>query len=76
MSTKATLAHHSEPEDGKPSWHLYEEVFEAGVVYLQLEGGTGRFHDAWKPGTRARHRATAIADRNSKATRPAHHRTS
>ncbi|WP_334022014.1 hypothetical protein [Burkholderia orbicola] len=37
MSTKATLAHH-DSEDGKPSWHLYEEVFESGVVYLQLEG--------------------------------------
>ncbi|ALE53339.1 hypothetical protein AC233_00335 [Burkholderia sp. HB1] len=38
MSTKATLAHHRNSEGGKPSWHLYEEVFEAGVVYLQLEG--------------------------------------
>ncbi|MFM0114959.1 hypothetical protein [Paraburkholderia nemoris] len=38
MGTKITLAHHSESEDGNPSWQLYEEVFEAGVVYLQLEG--------------------------------------
>ncbi|VWC46125.1 hypothetical protein BAR24066_07377 [Burkholderia arboris] len=37
MSTKATLAHH-DSEDGKPSWHFYEEVFETGVVYLELEG--------------------------------------
>ena len=38
MSTKATLAHHNSDEAEKPSWHLYEEVFEAGVVYLELEG--------------------------------------
>jgi hypothetical protein len=38
MSTKATLAHHNSDETDKPSWHLYEEVFEAGVVYLELEG--------------------------------------
>ncbi|WP_109484193.1 hypothetical protein [Paraburkholderia sp. C35] len=37
MGTKATLAHH-ESEDGKPSWRLYEELFEGSVVYLQLEG--------------------------------------
>ena len=37
MSTKATLAKH-DSEDGKPAWHLYEELFEAGVVYLELEG--------------------------------------
>lgn len=37
MSTKATLAYHRS-EVGEPSWHLYEEVFEAGVVYLELEG--------------------------------------
>jgi hypothetical protein len=37
MSTKATLAHHD--SDGSAlSWHLYEEVFEAGVVYLELRG--------------------------------------
>ena len=38
MSTKATLAHHHSDEADKPSWHLYEEVFDPGVVYLQLEG--------------------------------------
>lgn len=38
MSTKATLAHHSSDEADKPSWHLYQEVFEPGVVYLELEG--------------------------------------
>jgi hypothetical protein len=38
MSTKATLAHHHADEAHKPSWHFYEEVFERGVVYLQLEG--------------------------------------
>ncbi|CAJ0793670.1 Hsp20/alpha crystallin family protein [Ralstonia mannitolilytica] len=37
MSTKATLANH--PSEGdEPAWHLYEEVFEAGVVYLELCG--------------------------------------
>lgn len=37
MSTKSTLAHrHS--ENAEPAWHLYEEVFEAGVVYLELRG--------------------------------------
>jgi len=34
VSTKATLAHHA----GDLSWHLYEEAFEAGVVYLELQG--------------------------------------
>lgn len=34
VSTKATLAH----RDGDLSWHLYEEVFEPGVVYLDLNG--------------------------------------
>ena len=37
MSTKATLAH-GDSEGGKPAWRLYEELFESGVVYLQLEG--------------------------------------
>jgi hypothetical protein len=37
MSTKATLVHH-DSEGDEPSWHLYEEVFEAGVVYLELRG--------------------------------------
>jgi hypothetical protein len=37
MSTKATLAFH--PTEGdEPGWHLYEEVFESGVVYLELRG--------------------------------------
>ncbi|MGF6956610.1 hypothetical protein [Paraburkholderia youngii] len=36
MSTKATLAYH--PAEGdEPSWHLYEEVGESRVVYLELE---------------------------------------
>ena len=38
MSTKATLAHHDSEQAGEPSWHFYEEVFEAGVVYLELQG--------------------------------------
>lgn len=38
MSTKATLAHQNSDEADKASWHLYEELFEAGVVYLELEG--------------------------------------
>ncbi|RKF50131.1 hypothetical protein [Paraburkholderia fungorum] len=38
MSTKATLAHHHSDHAGEPSWHFYEEVFEAGVVYLELRG--------------------------------------
>jgi hypothetical protein len=37
MSTKATLAH-QDAEGDNPAWHLYEEVFEAGVVYLELRG--------------------------------------
>ncbi|MGF6658190.1 hypothetical protein OKW34_008780 [Paraburkholderia youngii] len=37
MSTKATLAHH-DGEGDEPDWHLYEEVFESGVVYLEIEG--------------------------------------
>lgn len=37
MSTKATLAQY-DGGDRKPSWHLYEEVFEAGVAYLELRG--------------------------------------
>jgi hypothetical protein len=43
MSTKATLAHH-DPGNGEPSWHLYEEVFEAGVVYLELRGVSVELH--------------------------------
>jgi hypothetical protein len=37
MSTEATLAHHH-AEAGEPSWHLFGEVFEAGVVYLEPRG--------------------------------------
>ncbi|MGF6776189.1 hypothetical protein [Paraburkholderia sp. GAS334] len=37
MSTKATLSHHVSTAR-EPSWHFYEEVFEAGVVYLELRG--------------------------------------
>lgn len=38
MSTKATLASHHSEKSGEPSWHFYEEVLEAGVVYLELRG--------------------------------------
>ncbi|MDR6493174.1 hypothetical protein J2797_003070 [Paraburkholderia terricola] len=38
MSTKVTLAYHHSEQTAEPSWHLYEEVFEAGVVYLELNG--------------------------------------
>lgn len=37
MSTKATLAHYQSGAS-EPSWHFYEEVFVAGVVYLELRG--------------------------------------
>jgi hypothetical protein len=37
MSTKATLASHF-AEGDQPTWHLYEEVFESGVVYLEICG--------------------------------------
>lgn len=37
MSTKSTIRH-SESNAELPAWHLYEEVFEAGVVYLELAG--------------------------------------
>jgi hypothetical protein len=37
MGTIATLAQH-EPGDDKPAWRLYEELFESGVVYLELPG--------------------------------------
>ena len=37
MSTKATLSHHISAA-GEPSWHFYEEVFEEGVVYLEVRG--------------------------------------
>lgn len=35
MSTKATIA---TSNGGEPSWRLYEELFEPGVVYLELNG--------------------------------------
>jgi hypothetical protein len=37
MSTKLTLACHR-AEGDEPTWHLYEEPFESGVVYLELRG--------------------------------------
>lgn len=37
MSTKATLASNY-PEDTGLSWRIYEELFEPGVVYLELNG--------------------------------------
>ncbi|GAB2876057.1 hypothetical protein GCM10027093_09430 [Paraburkholderia jirisanensis] len=37
MSTKSTIAHQEATGDGA-GWHFYEECFEPGVVYLQLEG--------------------------------------
>ena len=37
MGTKITLvAHHTEGDE--PAWRLYEEAFESGVVYLEIEG--------------------------------------
>ena len=37
MGTKITLVcHHAEGDE--PAWRLYEEVFESGVVYLEIEG--------------------------------------
>ena len=37
MSTKATLAYY--PAEGdEPTWYLYEELFESGVVYLEIRG--------------------------------------
>ncbi|KDR26685.1 hypothetical protein BG57_26015 [Caballeronia grimmiae] len=38
MSTKATLAHHESNDASEPSWRLYEEIFETGIVYLELNG--------------------------------------
>jgi hypothetical protein len=37
MGTTKTLDFH-ESDDRKTSWRLYEEQFEPGVVYLELEG--------------------------------------
>ena len=36
MSTKATLQHH-QSTDGDLAWHLYEDAFEDGVVYSEIE---------------------------------------
>ncbi|MFL9903344.1 hypothetical protein PQR71_35310 [Paraburkholderia fungorum] len=50
MSTKATLANHHSDQAGEPSWHLYEEVFETGVVYLELRGINVELHTReWGP---------------------------
>lgn len=38
MSTKATLAYHHSEQTSEPPWHFYEEVLEAGFVYLELQG--------------------------------------
>lgn len=38
MGTTGTLAFHQSTGSGEPSWRLYEELFEAGVVYLALDG--------------------------------------
>ncbi|WP_250435076.1 hypothetical protein [Caballeronia sp. ATUFL_F2_KS9A] len=38
MSVNATLARYKSEGSKEPSWHLYEDVFETGVVYLQLQG--------------------------------------
>jgi hypothetical protein len=43
MSTKSTLAHHQTAGD-EPGWHLYEETFEAGVIYLELRGVQVEMH--------------------------------
>lgn len=37
MGTHITLAA-NDGTDSEPSWRLYDEVFEAGVVYLELRG--------------------------------------
>ncbi|MFM0008428.1 hypothetical protein PQR57_46980 [Paraburkholderia dipogonis] len=37
MSTKATIRSHLQQGE-LPAWHLYEEVFEPGVIYLELRG--------------------------------------
>ncbi|WP_321930556.1 hypothetical protein [Paraburkholderia guartelaensis] len=37
MSIKTTLARHC-AEGDETAWHLYREVFESGVVYLELGG--------------------------------------
>ncbi len=42
MSTKSTIKSH-DSKGSEPSWHLYEDVFEPGVVYLRLEGVEAEF---------------------------------
>jgi hypothetical protein len=37
MGTTGTLDTY-ESSDGKTSWRLYEELFESGAVYLELNG--------------------------------------
>lgn len=37
MGTTGTLDRY-ESDDGKTSWRLYEELFESGAVYLELNG--------------------------------------
>lgn len=37
MGTTGTLDTY-ESEDGKTSWRLFEELFESGAVYLELNG--------------------------------------
>ena len=47
MSTRVTIAHHDPdaPDAANgPSWHLYEEALEAGVVYLELAGVNVTLH--------------------------------
>ncbi|MGF6956604.1 hypothetical protein [Paraburkholderia youngii] len=43
MSTKITLASY-DPEDTELGWHLYEEAFESGGVYLELDGVDVKLH--------------------------------
>jgi hypothetical protein len=38
MGTTGTPAFHRSTGPDEPSWRLYEELFEAGVVYLALDG--------------------------------------
>ncbi|MFM0006271.1 hypothetical protein PQR57_35455 [Paraburkholderia dipogonis] len=38
MGTTSTLAFHQSTGAGELSWRLYEELFEAGAVYLELDG--------------------------------------
>ncbi|AGR72109.1 Uncharacterised protein [Burkholderia pseudomallei] len=43
MSTKATLANNP-ADDGEPAWHLYKEIFEPSVVYLEVRGVNVELH--------------------------------